>query len=361
MTPITVLTSGVALGAHVPGLLLVRRLHEAGVPAEVAVLEGLLPAAARERVAAAKLAFHRGSRPVPAGLGLGGDPAGRFDGSRVDALFNRWWADDRRRFVALSGLWASVLDQYAMRAGVELDVDLCHVDAAPAPSFTRCPPGGTGYRHVWLLDGGRCTVAGTIPVTPAPPVPWSRRPARYLAHGGGWGVGTYAERAEALATWGLEIDVVAYETADAERARRTGRHFMLDPRWHPWDDDGFPPFGQVGAGGSVLFRRSHSHHGLFDLVRESRAVISKPGGGTLLDSLAAATPVILLEPHAEHEAHNAELWARLGFGLSYEDWWYSGCSAAALEELHHNLLAARAAVPSYAEAVAGSVSRDPGF
>ena len=37
---IGILTSGVALGVHVPGLLLQRRLAERGVPSEVYVLEG---------------------------------------------------------------------------------------------------------------------------------------------------------------------------------------------------------------------------------------------------------------------------------------------------------------------------------
>jgi hypothetical protein len=352
---VTVLTSGVALGVHVPGLLLARRLHEAGAHAQVEVLERLLAPEARRRIPASKTAFHRDFRTALAGQRLARDMSPVLDDTRVAALFDRWWADDRRRFVALSGFWIPVLDHYAERARVELDVDLCHVDSVPSPSFERCRPraGGTArYRDVWLLDAERSEVSLTIPVTPAPPVPWRRRPARYLAHGGGWGMGTYAERARALATWGLDIDVVAYESSDLATSRRPGRCFMLDPGWHPWDDDGFPPFGQVAADGSVLFRRSPDHHGSFDLARHARAIVSKPGGGTLMDSLAAATPVVLLEPFGPHEARNAELWQRLGFGLAYDDWWRSGCSAAPLEDLHRNLLAARAEVPSYAEMLA---------
>jgi hypothetical protein len=352
---VTVLTSGVALGVHVPGLLLARRLREAGVQAEIEVLERLLAPETRSRIPASKAAFHRDFRTALAGQRLARDLSPALDDAGVAAVFDRWWADDRRRFVALSGFWIPVLDRYAERAGVELDVDLCHVDSVPSPSFEQCTPrtGGTArYRDVWLLDAERGEVPLTIPVAHVPPVPWSRRPARYLAHGGGWGMGTYAERARALASWGLDIDVVAYEPADLDPNRPAGRYFMLDPGWHPWDDDGFPPFGQVGADGSVLFRRSRDHHASFDLARHARAMISKPGGGTLMDSLAAATPVVLLEPFGPHEARNAELWRRLGFGLPFEDWWRGGCSAAALEPLHGNLLAARSEVPSYAEVLA---------
>jgi hypothetical protein len=349
---ISVLTSGVALGAHVPGLLLIRRLHEAGVHAEVEVFERLLAPAAKDHIRVSKLAFHRDLRRAVAGRHLARELSSSLDDVQVAALFDRWWADDCRRFVALSDLWVPVLDRYAERAGVEVEVDLCHVDSVPSPLFEPGAPRGSGYRDVWLLDAEAGAVRQTIPVTLDPPVPWWRRAARYLAHGGGWGIGTYAERSEALATWGLEIDLVAYENADVDRTRLTGRWFMLDPRWQPWHDDGFPPFGQMGSGGSVLFRRSRTHHGSFDLTRRARAIITKPGGATLMESLSAATPVVLLEPLGEHEARNAELWRRLGFGLSYDEWWRGGCSAATLEELHANLLAARAEVPSYAEALA---------
>lgn len=368
---ITVLTSGVALGVHVPGLLLVRRLREAGVAAEVDVLERLLPPASRGRIPASKAAFHRDFRVALAGQRWARNLAPQLDGSLVDGLFARWRAEERRRFVVLSGFWVPVLDRYAERseaeAGVELDVDLCHVDSVASPSFELCPPrdrdGGGPYRHVWLLDAQSGTVPQTIPVTHDPPVPWSQRSARYLAHGGGWGMGTYAERARELIARGLAIDVVAYEAADIPQgghldadadadAQVTGRWFMLDPDWHPWDDDGFPPFGEVGRDGGVRFHRSPARHGSFDLARGSLAMISKPGGGTLMDSLAAATPVVLLEPFGDHEARNAELWCRLGFGLPYDDWCRARCSADALERLHENLLAVRAQVPSYAASLA---------
>ncbi|MFF8914745.1 hypothetical protein ACF08M_15855 [Streptomyces sp. NPDC015032] len=41
-------------------------------------------------------------------------------------------------------------------------------------------------------------------------------------------------------------------------------------------------------------------------------MVSKPGGGTLLDLLRSATPFALLEPSGEHEVHNAQLWCDLG-------------------------------------------------
>lgn len=362
---ITVLTSGVALGVHVPGLLLVRRLREAGVLAAVEVLEELLTPEARARIPASKVAFHRDFRVALAGQRLARDVSPLLDEAGLAARLARWRAEGRRRFVVLSGFWIPVLDRYAAGAGdggagvAGVEVDLCHVDSVRSPSFRRggAPAGGYRHRDVWLLDAERGTVPQTIPVTRDAPVPWGRRAGRYLAHGGGWGMGTYGERARELAGRGLAVDVVAYERADGEApAASPGRTFLLDPAWHPWDDDGFPPFGELRPDGGVAFARSDAHHGSFDLARRALAMVSKPGGGTLLDSLAAATPVVLLEPFGDHEARNAELWLRLGFGVAFDDWWRRGCPTDDLEARHRALLAARARVPSYAEALAAAAA-----
>ena len=55
-------------------------------------------------------------------------------------------------------------------------------------------------------------------------------------------------------------------------------------------------------------------------LRRAVAMICKTGGGTLLDSLWSATPIITLEPFGAHEAVNAELWRRLGFGTTFAAW-----------------------------------------
>jgi hypothetical protein len=315
---ITVLTSGASLGVHVVGVLLARRLREAGAAASVEVLE-------------------RWTGPA---AGEGG----------VDRLLHRWASEGRGRFVALCGSWVPVLDRYA--TGVRsVAVDLCHVDAAPTPTFRRWAPQAFPFRHVWLIDAAAGGVTETIPVGLAPPAPWSRRAARCVAHAGGGRLGAGAERARALETWGMEVDVVAARRADLDGTRRTGRDYLIDPRWRPGEDDGLPPFGRVAADGSVLFRRSDRHHVTYELARRARAIVGPPTGPTLLDSLTAATPAVLLDGAGPHEARNGELWRRLGFGVGYDDWWRRGCSVELLRELHGNLLAARPGIASYPAAL----------
>ncbi|TDB78337.1 hypothetical protein [Micromonospora sp. KC723] len=353
---IEILTSGVALGVHVPGLLLADRLRERGVPAGVSVLERLLPAQKLATTAAMKWAFHREFRFALAGQRIGSNPASASSEQAVLDLLDRWRSDGIRRFVAFSGFWLPLLERYAAGGDDELRVDVCHVDSVSSPSFDKAGPTSLDVRHVWLADAERQALPWTIPVTPRPPVPWPERARRLLVHGGGWGMGTYRERAAALRARTFPLDVVAYEPRDLS-ADDGVRYFMTDPDWHPWCDDGYPPFGRVRPGAPVDYRRGIGYHGSFDLTRNVVAMVSKPGGGTLLDSLWSATPMVLLEPFGEHERRNAELWQSLGFGISFERWQKSGFDVDTLEGLHHALLRAAPDVPDYPAALAAEVSR----
>jgi UDP-N-acetylglucosamine:LPS N-acetylglucosamine transferase len=86
-------------------------------------------------------------------------------------------------------------------------------------------------------------------------------------------------------------------------------------------------------------RQRADHHALHDVIRAAKAIVSKPGGCTLIDSLAAATPVVFLEPYGYAEASNASLWEHLGFGISYVAWKATGYDPAVLERLHANIVA----------------------
>jgi hypothetical protein len=341
---IEVLTSGVALGVHVPGLLLAARLRELGVPVEVSVLERLLPEAKVATIRKMKQAFHRDFRIALTGQRIAAKPTDSLSRTAVDELFASWHRRGASRFVVFSGYWLPLVTRYRETADNSVHIDLCRVDSVDSPSFQ----GGDAPDHVRkipLADAATGTLPYSIPVTRQPPVAWADRERRLLAHGGGWGMGTYRDGVADLAAAGFAVDVVAYEAADV--VDDGVRYFMIDPDWHPWLDDGFPPFARVRPGESVSYQRGAEHHGSFDLVRTGLASVSKPGGGTLLDSYWSATPAVLLKPFGPHEQRNADLWESLGFGISLERWRAGGCSVDVLGSLHENLLAARGRATDY--------------
>ncbi|SEF24146.1 hypothetical protein SAMN05421837_102587 [Amycolatopsis pretoriensis] len=349
---IEILTSGVALGVHVPGLLLADRLREKGCRAEVNVIERLLPAAKRATAADMKWAFHRDFRLAKTGHRIATDPAEVADDGAVRELMAKWAADGVRTFVVWSGFWLPIVRRYLSTQDASVRVVVCHIDSQASPSFRKAGAADVPAEHVFMIDAARRSVPCSVPVSPLPPVAWADR-ERLYAHGGGWGMGTYREPVDDLAAHGFELDVLAYEAGDVA-GRPGARYFMMDPAWHPWHDDGYPPFGEVRRDGTVRYTRGVGCPGSFELTRSAMAMVSKPGGGTLLDSLWAATPVVLLEPLGAAERANAGLWQELGFGVPYEDWRATGYSPGVLEALHRNLVRALPDVPDYSSVLAAA-------
>ncbi|WP_406636009.1 hypothetical protein [Amycolatopsis sp. WGS_07] len=344
---IEVLTSGVALGVHVPGLLLAQRLRERGAAADVSVLERLLPERKLATTAEMKWAFHRDFRLAKAGHRLATDPAAVTDPAAEAALFDRWDTERAGTFVVFSGFWLPIVERYLAR-GRAVRVVLCHIDAIASPSFRKAAGWQVPHEDVFLVDGTSMTVPCSVPVSARPPVPWADRQPRLYLHGGGWGMGTYREHIAELAGSGFALDVLAYRESDVD-PRPGVRYFMTDPDWHPWHDNGFPPLRPAD---SATYTRGAAHPDSFELVRMAQAMVSKPGGGTCLDSLWSATPLLLLEPLGAAEKRNGEVWQRLGFGIPYETWRDSGFSGELLAGMHQALLRALPGIADYSAELA---------
>ncbi|MDP3135850.1 MAG: hypothetical protein Q8N17_05895 [Burkholderiaceae bacterium] len=350
--PATVLTSAVGLGVYIPALLNQRRLRALGQAADAEVLE--------EHYTPDKLRAHLASRQAhrdnfalaQMANRMARDVASCLDETRVAALLERWAGERRTRFIVWSGFWLPVIERYrAMAPSGALQVDHCRIDAELSASFRIFPSLRASGREVWLWHGASGRIEHEIPISGQAPLPWDAREDRLLAHGGGWGIGTYREWLDALAATPFEIDTVVHEAAEATERNSGGRCFMMDPQWQPWRRDGagelgFPPMGLVEDGVLRHVETLDDHHALHQVIRSARAIVSKPGGCTLIDSLAAATPVVLLEPYGPAEQANADIWQALGYGISMADWRASGFSAAILERLHRNILARRA-TPAY--------------
>jgi hypothetical protein len=356
MTAVTILGSGVALGVYVPALLVDRHLARRGVATETLVVESLYSAEGLAMLERCRVAYQRRFALALLAHRMLRDLAPAFDEARIDALIDRWQAEDRRRFVVWSGLWIPVLQRYREIAHGPLDIDFCRIDATISASFRvhqpLCEDMAGESRDVWLWNQARNALDRSIPVTEDAPLRWHDREDRLVTHGGGWGLGTYRECIPEIESRGFLVDVVVRDASEAGGSGASTRCFMVDPNWRAWQEDAcrFPPFGV--AGGAHDFRRRDDYHEIFDLVASSRAIVSKPGGGTLIDSLASATPVVLLEPYGYAEEANAAVWETLGLGVRWDRWRENGFSMTLLEELHENLLAYRETVIDYPAEIA---------
>ncbi|SMH41863.1 hypothetical protein [Azospirillum agricola] len=343
--PVTILTSGIGLGVYIPALLIQRQLAGLGIAAEVEVLEGHYTAdslhrhiahreACRKNFALAQMA-HRMARPVLDNL----DPV------RIDTLLDGWAAEGRSDFIVWSGFWLPLLEDYRRRVpGLPVRRDLCRIDAEISASFKVHRALEGDGAEIWLWNAADMALHHEIPVTPEPPIPFVERGNRLVVHGGGWGLGTYIDTLPALARAGHALDIVVHDPAERQWFGPDDRCWIVDPAWEPWQRgaDGrltFPPVGAVARDGSVSYSQNKDFHGFHRVIREARAVVSKPGGCTLIDSLDAATPVVLLDAYGYAEQANGAVWERLGFGIPFAGWAEGGFDPAALERAHAALTA----------------------
>ena len=343
--PLTILTSAVGLGAYIPALLIARQLQAADRAVNVEVIEDFYTAEKQQAHSAHRDAHHQSFALAQIAHRMARSTEGSLDEARVARLIETWREQACSHFVVWSGFWLPVIERYrAMVPQCALRVDHCRIDAVVSASFKVHAALDRRGRDIWLWHGPSQRLIHEIPVTDAPCIPFKHRPRRLVVHGGGWGIGTYQQICPELRAAQWHLDIVVHDADEAADAAADDCRFMLDPAWSPWlrDADGrlsFPPMIQL-SGTAVPDHGSNRarYHDLFDVIACARAIVSKPGGCTLIDSLASGTPVILLEAYGYAERSNAQVWIALGYGITFEAWRDSGFSIDVLQRLHENLL-----------------------
>lgn len=345
-----ILTSAVGLGVYIPALLIQRNLRSMDHVAEVEVLESLFTPERLAALLAHRKAHHENFALAQIANRMVRDVEDCLDTDRVQALLERWVREQRSRFIVWSGFWLPLIERYrALVTGLQLEVDHCRIDADISASFRVFPQLRTTGNEIWLWHGASGRVLHEIPVAAAPVPEFTRRPQRLVVHGGGWGIGTYRDTLTSLRLAGYGIDLVVHSTEESAGQAADTRCYMLDPAWEPWRRSAsgehiFPPMGEVSNDSPTVFAGRDDYHVFHDVIRRARAIVSKPGGCTLIDSLAAATPVIFLEAYSQAEQCNAQVWEKLGYGISLHHWAATGYSLRVLEEMHHNIIARRPAI-----------------
>ncbi|QWU13144.1 hypothetical protein SAMN04487895_11788 [Paenibacillus sophorae] len=355
----TILSSGFGLGFYTPALLLEYQLSKRQTEAEVVIFENFIVKNKKDKIAQSRNDYHLNFAVARVAQKLPTDIRDSIDYKAVDRLVAEWKREGRRDFIVFSGHWIHILDIYRDQVGDQsLHVELLYVDTDLSPSWKSVkkyvPDYGNCYHEVWLFEAADRPIRYRIPVTEEQAVPYVQRRNRLAVHGGGWGMGTYLEKVAELERH-YELDIVISSEADCDLANTRHRYWMNDPSWEAWEKDPstgkhtFPRFGEIKAGESPVFASQESHHRLYDIIKSSKAIISKPGGATLIDSLSSATPIVFLDPFGLHEQKNAELWIQCGFGISYETWKQAEFAPELLQPLHEALAGQKDTSSIYAD------------
>ncbi|WP_160677138.1 UDP-glucuronosyltransferase [Clostridium sp. C8-1-8] len=353
---VMILCSGFGLGFYVPGLLMNYGFNSKDVESEVLVFENYVVKEKRDNILSSKAAYHENFKAALLAQRMPWDIRKSLDMEKVDKLLNSWKEKGIDDFIVLSGHWIFLLEEYKRRnPSTLINAQIIYIDCEPSPSWKSLKKYISNYSkdycEMFLFNYDEKRIQYNIGIENNDIVTFDDRENRLMLHGGGWGMGNYRDKIPELKEKDFQLDIIAYREDEADYSGFGNRYFMMDPKWTAWGEEGrkavFPPFGQLKANEETMFLTKEQYHPSFDLVRKCKAMISKPGGGTLIDSLNACTPIILLEPFGDHEKKNMELWEELGFGISYENWKKTDFDLEVLRKLHVKLALQRLSNKDY--------------
>ena len=347
---VTLLASGNSLGAYIPAMHMHAYLLGRGIETDVHVLENLYQEEVRHKIRSTKKAFHADFAVARMGHKLAKPIDSSLDEEEVQRLMDDWKRAGVSRFAVFTGFWLPILERYKATAAIPLDIRLIRLDAWDTPSFKVHKQLYPDYDNVWLYDTSKLSPDSYIASDEIEPLPYAHRAGRILVHGGGWGIGTYAGTISELREAGFRLDVIVYDPSEVEEDDGITSYFGTDDSWDPWSRDTqgghtFPPMVRyIREDGVLRAFPLGAYSDYTNLLRNCAAVISKPGGATLNDSLSYGIPFVMLEPFGDHELRNSSYWESCGFGIRFAEWRAQNFSEQSLEEICRRLLEQRSKI-----------------
>ena len=354
---IRILTSTMGLGTYVPALLLADYLKGRQKDCQVQVIESYLGDEKLNKFLMNKEQYHQSFKVARLGHKLSEKKlSGLLEASEEAAVINEWDSEPAEAFLVMSGNWLDVLLRYLQLGRIEADsVYMIHMDVGITPSWFRFA-NLTVFPHLRVYDEEGVNYRFEYPELEkkdlfedgAEEKPWI-----YL-HGGGWGMGTYRECGQKLKeSLPYRVRTTIHHMDEADFLEGW-EYYLMDPEWRPWNSENgclYPSIYRVCDAHRKIKIPNEHHQGMYSLYQNSCAIISKAGGGTLMDSLITATPLVFIDPIAKHEEENQKLWVKLGLGIRLEDWEKENYSLAVLKKLYENILDYRRKIPGIGESV----------
>ena len=317
------------------------QLKDKGINTDVIVLESLYTNERKEKILEMKKSFHKSFAFALMGQRIRVDIDSCLDQEVVNNFIQTWLSEDREQFIIFSGYWMPIVDKYLqINKNKNIRVVLCHMDAVTAASWKNFCPEDRRYEEIWLFNYNNKKITSYIDISGNEPVPFQDREDRILLHGGGWGIGNYKNIIPYKDAIPYRFDVIAYDNDDLENRDESCTYYQIDPEWKPYYNNysKFPPLGKVIDENKISFTNNEKYSPVYNIIAKNRAIISKPGGATLIDSLSSATPIIFLDAFGKYEEKNAELWEYYGFGISFTEWQKNNFSSRILKKINLNIL-----------------------
>lgn len=337
---IKILTSAMGLGTYIPALHISDYLQRNDYFVNLEVFEEFFDEATLDKYAKTKSMFQSSYKAAVLGHKLASKKLNFILGDTItDRIIEKWKDEDIDTFIILSGNWTSIVSRY-MEIHEHVKAIIVHMDVGVAPSFMDFHNQNNRFIEIWPIDEKGVNYIIDNHFDEIRTMSSEEKQNKLFLHGGGWGMGTYRNKLEELSTILPNSMITSINNKNEYKPHNNIEYYMIDPSWKPWlkynnAPCDYPPMSKVDKDIEII-NNKHSN-GLYQLYHTCCGIISKPGGGTLMDSLITTTPIIFLEPIADHEKVNEKVWIELGYGISYEAWIQSVDPIKVLMDMKENL------------------------
>lgn len=336
MKKIAILTASMGLGTYIPALSLKDELTFFNINSDIFLYEDYISEDKRNNLKKYKKAFHNDIRLAIAGHQL----MGKLNKSsntleiakKLYPLINAY-----DEIIVLSGNWIDILCVLEEEFHMAIAITIIHLDCDKAPSWQNKHKYPESIKNeIWLL--GQTDKDAKYYLSKKDSLEFNKRDNRLLLYGGGWGMGNYLEYADELSQHIL-LDVILHSPIDKINCENKNL-YLFPEEWNPWqrkenNELYIPDLRICKQINKKLLVTDKTIKNIF--ASQDRALVSKPGGGTIIDALTYCTPLIFLDPISRHEQENASYYIKRGLAISIDEWRKLNYSNSVLEKISENI------------------------
>lgn len=315
MKKVLLLSSSLALGVYTPAKILQDELRYLNIETDIHIVEGLFHTDKKINIEENKRRFGENFKLAKAAHAMPNHFTKSIDESLKEPCFKKWNAGNYSLIIVLSGFWLDLVNEYDSNYAHNSKIILLHLDSVESHSWRQSISPRNRYKEIWFFSEPNNQINYKI---------CTRRYIQdenksIIVHGGGWNMGEYKDAIIAMNQAGYRLSVIVNYLEDIPSSDTENDYYVLQANFNydlVVENPTYPSLMRYLNGKLVEFHENKNPFA--DLINNSCAILSKPGGGTLLDSLTYGIPVIFVEELAKYEQSNAQLWVRKGLGMTLD-------------------------------------------
>ena len=341
---IAIVSSIIGYGIYFPALMIYKQLKALDYNVHIYIIERYFDEKATSEFERTKTAFKKDVRLAQIASRIPVKYTEKLSAEKTATLFEEWKTNNTTHFLCFSGLWLETLDKYKQQHP-NCTIDACRVDSAVSSTWEALTTHDNLITNdLSFFNANANKINYVLNIPEIKPLPYSERNQHVSIHGGGWDLGDFASTTDQFTT-NYHVNLIVNELQEASNKNMS--LYANQPNWNPLYTDGFPPFGRIDSDGNLAVKNYENHPGILTILAKSKAIVSKPGGMTLMDSLLTETPLIFLKSIGKNENSNKKLWESLQLGISIENWQENQQKSTILEEMHQRIVAIKKETPCF--------------